>query len=497
MPLAPGQIVAGKYRVLAKLSEGGFGDVYKVEHVHFGDIRALKTMKAIPNVELSILMNAFVAEAVILRNCRHPNIVEVHDIETAPDGTPMIVMDFVEGQSLRAVLNASTSPFAPDRAVNIVVAACNALAVAHEKGVIHRDIKPANILLHGDDVKLIDFGLAKVREDATFRATGGITAPAGQVMGSPLYVSPEQARGLRGNELDGRSDLYSLALVLYEMLTLRLPFEGEEPAVAFQRLFVEPVPPATHNPSLSAKICDVIMKALCRDRDQRFATVSEFKLNLQTALDEVDGEDVDIFEFWNLPDFSIAAGGRSSRGDVVSTGFPLNSDSTETSLNRRTLVISDSFGRRNFHWTRQRASSIRSSAEIEKYPDPSSTYFRVDWMGSGHFFVFDHGQMVPLGDAFRDYWLEDFETDDNYFDNHEAFKRANYGAICGQQFSTYRTPGALICLVSPDRSFLGIETQLETIFRSNSSLQEMAARIAAAPLSLDSTSVVLFRIPEP
>ena len=123
-------------------------------------------------------------------------------------------------------------------------------------------------------------------------------------------------------------------------------------------------------------------------------------------------------------------------------------------------------------------------------------------MGSGHCFVFNHGQMVNLAESTRNCWYTDFDSDGHYsddddFNQHEAFKKANFGAIFSRCLFNPRNPGALIGLVSPKTSFLGIETQLETILRSNSSLQEMAARIAAAPLSLDSTSVVLFRIPEP
>jgi len=203
-----------------------------------------------------------------------------------------VVMEFVDGQSLRQKLDRE-GPLAPEVALHIAAQACSALAAAHEKGIVHRDIKPQNVLLAknadgSETVKIIDFGIAKVREAAGLGVKGVTASTTGLFMGTPDYASPEQANGMRGSDLDGRTDLYSLGLVLYEMLTGRLPFAADTPvAILVQRLQVPPMPPDWLRPDLkiSPDVSKLTMQALERDRENRYRSAAEMELAILAVLD--------------------------------------------------------------------------------------------------------------------------------------------------------------------------------------------------------------------
>jgi serine/threonine-protein kinase len=224
-----GFLVRGKYRILSKLGQGGMGTVYKAVHVAFDEMRALKVMS--PDLlSDQLFVKRFVQEAVITRKLQHPNAVRVEDIDEAEDGCPFIVMEFIEGQSLRSLIQEQGSIPVP-RVCSIAKQVAAALDAAHGLGMVHRDIKPDNIVLlqtpHGEQAKVLDFGIAKIKE-SRLGSSGGLTLTGtGVVIGTPQYISPEQAMGKRGDQLDGRSDLYSLGVVMYQMLAGELPFKAD------------------------------------------------------------------------------------------------------------------------------------------------------------------------------------------------------------------------------------------------------------------------------
>jgi eukaryotic-like serine/threonine-protein kinase len=217
-------------------------------------------------------------EARSAARLNHPRIVPVFDAGLA-DGTPYLVMEYVEGRSLAEEL-ADDGRLAPERATSIAAGIAEALAAAHAAGVVHRDVKPANVLLvDGDDVKVADFGIARVTEEDT------ITHPSA-VMGSAPYLSPEQARG---ESADARSDLYGLGVVLYEMLVGRPPFEADSPvAIAFKHLEEDPEPPSALQSGVPPELDRIVMTALAKDPADRYESAGAFLAALQGLADDPD-----------------------------------------------------------------------------------------------------------------------------------------------------------------------------------------------------------------
>jgi hypothetical protein len=280
---APGTVVARKYEVLSVLGSGGMGVVYRARHTLLNQVRALKILRAVdPGAKQGL--HELIDEVRIMALLENPHIVRVHDVEYIDDDHPVAVMEFVPGQDLSKRLKAA-GQLPPDLALRFAAETCSALADAHAKGIVHRDVKPSNLLLAKDSqgrefVKVIDFGIAKIRGEAGLGFTGVLTGTTGMIVGTPYYASPEQAVGTPSSQLDGRTDIYSLGVVLYEMLTGRLPFQGDTPqAVLFQRVLVDPIPlnrarsDLTFPPALSA----LVMKALTKDREARFQTAAEMQ----------------------------------------------------------------------------------------------------------------------------------------------------------------------------------------------------------------------------
>jgi serine/threonine-protein kinase len=222
--------VRGRYRIIGKIGEGGMGAVYKAQHTGFDELRAIKVL----NPEFAgraELHERFKREAYITRKLRHPNAVQVEDIDEAEDGCPFIVMEYIEGKSLKLVME-EQGPLPAARVCAIAKQVAAALDAAHRLGMVHRDIKPDNIVLvqteEGEKAKVLDFGIARIKESK--RAEEGKSKDltgSGFALGTPLYISPEQAAGKRGDDLDGRSDLYSLGVVMYQMLTGDVPFNSQ------------------------------------------------------------------------------------------------------------------------------------------------------------------------------------------------------------------------------------------------------------------------------
>jgi putative nucleotidyltransferase with HDIG domain len=265
----------GSFRILSLLGEGGMGRVYLAEHVLIGRRAAIKVLAA-EIADKEELVSRFFTEARAVNDIRHPNIVEVTDFGSF--GTqPYIVMELLDGETLEQRLE-RVRAIEPSAAAHVVAQVASAVAAGHEHGMVHRDLKPANIFLrhhpdYPDFVKVLDFGIAKlVARDHNVRHH----TEMGVLIGTPAYMSPEQCLG--DTHLDHRSDIYSLGVVLYQTVTGRLPFTGETAG----RLIVchvqeEPPHPQKLNPRVSPAMSAVILKAMAKRPDQRFASMRELR----------------------------------------------------------------------------------------------------------------------------------------------------------------------------------------------------------------------------
>jgi serine/threonine protein kinase len=284
--IEPGMVIRSKYQILEHLGGGGMADVYRVKHLAFNEICAIKVVKA-KYADDTAFNNRFRGEAVLTRKLRHPNAIAVEDYDTTEDGRPYIVMEFVKGRNLRTVID-EDGALPVRRALSIALQVARALAAAHKLGITHRDIKPDNILITEDErgneaAKVLDFGIAKVKEGAFTMASYTATRK-GMVVGTPQYMSPEQARGKVGDEIDSRVDIYSLGVVIYEMVTGRLPFESDTPmGYCLEHLHTVPVPPhefcAARN--IPVGLSQLVMKAMEKERGKRFSTIDEMIEALQ------------------------------------------------------------------------------------------------------------------------------------------------------------------------------------------------------------------------
>ena len=281
---APGTMVRGKYRVLARVGKGGMGVVYKATHIVFEEVWALKVMAAHLAADPKFVRR-FRQEAQVTRKLQHINTVRVQDFDQAEDGSPFIVMDYIEGVSLRQLLQATKGPLPIARALWIARGMAEGLNAAHSLGMVHRDIKPENILLardsEGRDVpKILDFGIVAMREGSTSLSQGLLLTAA--------YGSPEQWRGMKAADLDGRADLYALGVSLYEMLAGRLPFHAHTDAGWMHAHLEEtPPPPSQFNAELAQlpAIDELVLKLLAKERDNRPKDAQAFlgELNLLDA----------------------------------------------------------------------------------------------------------------------------------------------------------------------------------------------------------------------
>jgi serine/threonine protein kinase len=276
-----GQVVAERYHVLQKLGEGGMGQVYLAEHVRMARRCAVKVMS--PNLTRDPdAVSRFNREAANASRITHPNVAAIYDFGETSDGLIYLAMEFVDGEPLtKLIQRLGALPLA--RAVNIARQTADALTVAHELGIVHRDLKPDNIMIGrgregADMVKVVDFGIAKASQNEAQKVT-----KTGLVVGTPEYMSPEQ---LAGDKLDGRSDVYSLGLVTFVMLTGKLPFPSETAQEAMlMRLMEKPKtlaemrPDLTFPPGLQA----VFDKVLARDMTQRYAVAADFGADLVNA----------------------------------------------------------------------------------------------------------------------------------------------------------------------------------------------------------------------
>lgn len=268
---------------------GGMATVFKALHIHFKELRALKVIRAELGEDRSFVKR-FIQEAIVTRRLSHPNVVRVDDIETAQDGLPFMAMELVEGMSLQDALRRELFTFA--RAFSITKQIADGLDAAHELGLVHRDIKPSNIMLQSrankEHVKVLDFGIARVKESRIDhnRTRQIALTEVGTVLGTPAYMSPEQANGLAGDEIDHRSDIYSLGVIVYRMLSGQLPFSGtSDLEIMLAHIKTAPAPLKTLRPDLPHTISDAVMACLCKDRESRPASCRQFVAALEIAMD--------------------------------------------------------------------------------------------------------------------------------------------------------------------------------------------------------------------
>jgi HAMP domain-containing protein len=260
-----GTLFAGRYEIQSVLGKGGMGIVYKAHDRELDDLVAIKTLRGEVLSADPSLLDRFKQEIRLARRITHPNVLRTHDLGES-NGLRFLSMEFVKGLTLKHLLE--TGEILPTPVgLRIAKQVCAGLAAAHEVGVIHRDIKPQNIIIEPTGgLKIMDFGIARLTEDRGMTATG-------TVIGTPDYMSPEQARGL---PLDYRSDIYSTGVVLYEVFTGSLPFEGDSPLAVVLRHVNDPPPlPQSKNPRVDPKIAAIVMKCMEKDPGARFQTVGE------------------------------------------------------------------------------------------------------------------------------------------------------------------------------------------------------------------------------
>jgi tRNA A-37 threonylcarbamoyl transferase component Bud32 len=287
--LEPGTVVADRYRVETKLGEGGMGAVYRAEHVHMRKAVALKVLHTDVNATQEAVAR-FEREAVAAGNIAHPNVAAATDFGQLPDGSFFLVLEYVDGKSVRALLNEEAVD--PTRALHIVYGIASALSAAHALGIVHRDLKPENVMLVArpttlpngtetrETVKVLDFGIAKVDVEGMSPSKRSDPAPGegaasrrapltriGAIFGTPDYMSPEQ--GL-GQPVDGRSDLYTIGIILYELLTGRRPFQGGTVTIIRQHVLDEAPPIAPEIASgVDPRVLDLLHRLMAKSPENR------------------------------------------------------------------------------------------------------------------------------------------------------------------------------------------------------------------------------------
>ena len=277
-----GTTLAGKYRIDARLNEGGMGTVYRGTHVLMDKTVAIKVLRPTLAADEKIVAR-FSREARAASRISHPNALTVTDFGEDESGHVFLVMEFLSGKTLKQVLR-DEGPLSLARVVDITRQIGDALNAAHEQGVVHRDLKSDNIMLvdtmAGDHAKVLDFGIAKINEPEGAVDTN-LTAP-NLVIGTPQYMSPEQCS--QDSEIDSRSDIYSLGVILFEMLVGHVPFSGDSPTIVMMKHLQEPVPSILEERSdVPASVARVVARAMAKVRDNRYQKIAELVEDLTLA----------------------------------------------------------------------------------------------------------------------------------------------------------------------------------------------------------------------
>jgi TolB-like protein len=290
--LAPGTKL-GRYEIRSQLGAGGMGEVYLAQDTRLDRKVALKILPEEVAADPD-RMKRFVQEAKAASGLNHPNIITIYEIDQT-DSTPFIATEFIEGSTLRERMR--VQPLALGEVLNVAVQVASALAAAHANGIVHRDIKPENIILRSDGIaKVLDFGIAKVTGqgskelvDSEAPTRDHFKTDSGVVMGTAIYMSPEQARG---HQVDARTDIFSLGVVIYELLTAQLPFEGSSiyEIIASILSDKEPPPLSRYSREVPAELERIVSKTLRKNRDERYQTIKDLLLDLQSLKQQLEFE---------------------------------------------------------------------------------------------------------------------------------------------------------------------------------------------------------------
>ena len=277
-----GTILEQRYEILRKIGQGGMGAVYEATHKLIGKRVAVKILLD-KYAQKDQIVARLEQEARLASSIGHANIIDITDIGQTAEGRMFVVMEFLDGESLGALI-ARSGRLEPARAIRIARQIASALGAAHKKGIVHRDIKPENVFLirrgHEDYVKVVDFGISKSLRPEEGGGDSPRLTQTGMVLGTPLYMSPEQARG--DEQLDHRIDVYAVGVILYEMVTGEVPFRGANYLnILSQVLSDEARPPRELNPEVSPDLEAVIFKALEKERDHRYQTMEDLAGDLE------------------------------------------------------------------------------------------------------------------------------------------------------------------------------------------------------------------------
>ena len=292
MPLSPGTKL-GRYEIRSKIGEGGMGEVYLAQDTKLDRKVALKILPADVAAHPD-RMRRFVQEAKAASALNHPNIITIYEIDETESGH-FIATEFIDGETLRE--HALKAPLKLGESLDIAAQIANALSAAHAAGIVHRDIKPENVMIRTDGiVKVLDFGLAKLTSPASLDSVdneaptrANVKTDPGVVMGTAIYMSPEQARGL---PVDARTDIFSLGVVLYEMVAGRLPFDGSNRNEIMASVLSdkEPQPLTRYSSEAPSELGRIVLKALRKNRDERYQTIKDMLLDLKSLKQELEFE---------------------------------------------------------------------------------------------------------------------------------------------------------------------------------------------------------------
>jgi serine/threonine-protein kinase len=314
-----GQVISSKYKLLRLLGDGGMGSVYEAEHLRLGTHVAIKVLHS-DLARRSGLIERFLQEARVSAQIRSPHVVHVTDVESTPDGIAYLVMELLQGEPLSTLEKRErTLPVAT--ACEYTLQILQALEAAHSLGVVHRDLKPDNVFVTFEGgkpvIKLIDFGIAKLKraEGATGAGQKNLTV-AGMLMGTPEYMAPEQAYS--ATDVDARADLYSVGVMLYEMLSGQTPAQGEDPRVVVLKVERGEVQPLVHvAPNVPPEVAGLVHRAMAPRPEMRFASAAEMRIALDAVM---TGKRVGTAKIPQAAGVAGAAAGAAAQRNEIRTG---------------------------------------------------------------------------------------------------------------------------------------------------------------------------------